>query len=157
MKQCKDTKTWNITLTCSPGASKEWSPNGSTISLGRSAPPRVHGGVLLSPCGGRQGPLHLRECRQIHRVQQLVQCQPSIQTDPFASRYSQIDMMGHPIYNFCHPADLTKLQATLNTGNRYFLFVVPLLHLLSLGVQYIFSKIIKNLFLYLYGTQIGQS
>jgi len=32
--------------------------------------------------------------------------------------YSQIDMMGHPIYNFCHPADLTKLQATLNTGNR---------------------------------------
>ena len=27
--------------------------------------------------------------------------------------------MGHPIYNFCHPADLTKLQATLNSESRY--------------------------------------
>ena len=26
--------------------------------------------------------------------------------------------MGHPIYNFCHPADLTKLRATLDNDNR---------------------------------------
>ena len=32
--------------------------------------------------------------------------------------YSQIDVMGHPIYNFTHPADLAKIQATLSGGRR---------------------------------------
>ena len=53
----------------STGACEQWSWEGwPTISVGRAAPPRLHGGLLLPPRWGRQGPLHLWERRQIHRV-----------------------------------------------------------------------------------------
>ena len=55
----------------STSTGEQWRQSWSTISVGRAAPPWVHGGVLLPPRWGRQGPLHLRERRQIHRVKPL--------------------------------------------------------------------------------------